>query len=191
VRIVRHLPHRNALLTEARGPRPEARSLARTVLVRTGMAIPLAAPAYQAPRAKRGTGTGLDVELARAQKISRALDTYMLDPILGLVLPGAGDLISSMISLALRRGVSKMVVARMLLNLAVDALVGMIPLAGDLFDVGFKANQRNLALLTDRAHQGGKATAKDWLAVVGAALVFVSVIGLVIYALVAAVRAIV
>lgn len=160
------------------------------------MAIPLAAPGYQVPRAKRGTGTGLDVELERAHKISRALDTYMLDPILGLVLPGAGDLIASffgfyMISLALRRGVSKMVVARMLLNLALDALVGMVPLVGDLFDFGFKANQRNLALLTDRAHQGGKSTAKDWLAVVGAGLVFVSVIGLVLYALVAAVRAIV
>ena len=160
------------------------------------MAIPLAAPAYQIPRAKRGTGTGLDKELERATKISRALDTYMLDPILGLVLPGAGDLVSSffgfyMISLALRRGVSKMVVARMLLNLALDALVGMIPLAGDLFDFGFKANQKNLALLTDRANHGGKATAKDWLAVVGASLVFVSVIGLVLYALVAAVRAIV
>ncbi len=160
------------------------------------MAGPLAASTYQAPRAKRGTGTGLDIELARVQKITRALDTYMLDPILGLVLPGAGDLIAScfgfyVISLALRRGVSKLVVARMLLNLAIDALVGLIPLAGDLFDFGFKANQRNLALLTDRAHQGGRATVKDWLAVVGAGLVFGSVIGLGLYALVAVIRAIV
>ena len=74
-----------------------------------------------------------------------------LDSIVGLV-PGAGDLVSSLMSgyivlASARMGVPAPVVARMILNLGVDTLVGSVPLIGDLFDVGFKANIRNAALL--------------------------------------------
>ncbi len=141
-------------------------------------------------------GTAADPELALARKISTVLDRYMIDPIVGLVLPGAGDMLTSFIGLytvmlAARRKVSPIVIARMLLNLSLDAVLGFIPFVGDLFDFAFKANQKNLDLLEDRHHQGGKATAKDWLAVGGAVLVFAAVVGLVGYVLVAAVRAIV
>ena len=133
-------------------------------------------------------------EIARARTLARALDHYLLDPLLGLVLPGAGDLIGSLLGLylvviAVRRRMSPVIIARMLLHLALDAVLGAIPLIGDIADFAYKANERNLALLVGR-HETGKATARDWLAVGGAVAVFAAVIGLVIYALVAMVRAI-
>ena len=74
-----------------------------------------------------------------------------LDALLGL-LPGIGDLIGGAIGLYLvlearQLGASRWLQARMVGNLLVDAAVGTVPLAGDLFDVFFKAHQRNLRLL--------------------------------------------
>ena len=74
-----------------------------------------------------------------------------LDPILGL-LPGIGDVVGgaltgSVIVEAARLGASPAVLLRMLGNLALDGLLGMVPLLGDLFDIGWKANRRNLILL--------------------------------------------
>ena len=144
-------------------------------------------PLYIAPRARRASGTRLDPELARVSTLARVLDRYMVDPIVGLFLPGAGDLLGSLLGvytviIAARRRMSPIIIARMLLNLAIDALFGIIPFVGDLFDLGFKAHERNVRLLAERSALGGKATAKDWLAVVGALLVFIATIGLAIYA---------
>jgi hypothetical protein len=74
-----------------------------------------------------------------------------IDPILGLV-PGIGDALTTLISLyivaeAKRLGVRKRTLTRMLLNVGADAFVGVIPLAGDVFDAAFRANARNLRLL--------------------------------------------
>jgi Domain of unknown function (DUF4112) len=76
---------------------------------------------------------------------------FGLDPILGL-LPGGGDAISSLMSVylvieCLRLGLPKATLGRMLSNLLFDTIVGAVPVAGDLFDVGWKANTRNLKLL--------------------------------------------
>ena len=148
-------------------------------------------PAYLPPRAKRGSGTTVDHELERVKKLARVMDTYMVDPIIGLLLPGAGDVIGSMlgmytVSMAFRRKVSPVVIARMLMNLALDALLGIVPLLGDIVDVGYKANQKNVALLSER--HTGKASAKDWAFVVGAALLFFGTIALSIYGIVSLVR---
>jgi hypothetical protein len=150
---------------------------------------------YVAPRPRRGTGTNIDPEVDRVRKLARMLDTYMVDPLIGLFLPGAGDLVGSALGLytvvlAARRKVSPIVIARMLMNLALDAVLGFIPLVGDLTDFAFKANQKNIDLLVDPAHAGGKATRKDWLAVGGAALLFVGVLALVIYAIYSVLHAI-
>ncbi len=147
------------------------------------------------PRARRGSGTQVDPELERVRRFAKVLDQRFLDPLIGLVLPGAGDLIGSMLGiytvmLAVRRKLSPVIIARMLTNLALDAAIGIVPLVGDLFDLGFKANTKNVALLTERAETGGKATARDWLHVVGAALAFVLVVGLTIFAVVSLFRAI-
>lgn len=132
-------------------------------------------------------------ELARVKTLTRVLDSYMVDPLLGLVLPGAGDLIGSILGLyvvavAVKRRVSPIVIARMLLNLAIDAAIGVVPIAGDLADLAFRANEKNFALLTSR-YDTGKATARDWFAVVGALVAFLGVIALAIYAIVRVVRA--
>lgn len=74
-----------------------------------------------------------------------------LDALLGL-LPVGGDLASGAIGgyglwVARRMGAPASVLLRMAGNLALDAVIGAVPLLGDLFDVGFRANLRNLALL--------------------------------------------
>ena len=74
-----------------------------------------------------------------------------LDAVIGL-LPGVGDAVGGAVSTwflltAARLGAPPAVLARMGLNVAIDALFGAIPLLGDLFDIGWKANVRNLALL--------------------------------------------
>lgn len=68
---------------------------------------------------------------------------------------------------AVRRRLPMVTVARMLMNLGVDALVGAVPLFGDLFDFAWKANRRNVALLRER-HGARHDTAGDWLRVGGA-----------------------
>src|SRR4051794_573039 len=74
-----------------------------------------------------------------------------LDALLGL-LPGAGDLAGGAFSLyillqAARMDVPRPLLVRMGTNLVIDVVVGAVPILGDLFDAGFKANMRNLALL--------------------------------------------
>ncbi|MGH7512265.1 MAG: DUF4112 domain-containing protein [Gemmatimonadales bacterium] len=99
--------------------------------------------------------------LSRLRRIGWLLDssipipgtryTLGIDQIIGLV-PGIGDLVGGFLSLyiiveAARLGVPRGLLARMGWNVAVDTLVGEVPILGDLFDIGFKANIRNLALL--------------------------------------------
>jgi len=76
--------------------------------------------------------------------------TVGIDPLLG-VLPVGGDAASGAISLYLvaesaRLGVSREKLAAMLVNVLLDTGIGSIPVVGDLFDAGWKANKRNLAL---------------------------------------------
>jgi hypothetical protein len=71
---------------------------------------------------------------------------------------------------AIRHKLPAVVVARMLRNLAVDALVGLVPILGDAFDVVWKAHRKNADLLLER-HELGPSPFRDWAAVLGAALV--------------------
>jgi hypothetical protein len=73
------------------------------------------------------------------------------DAIIGLA-PGIGDAVTTAISIyiileAVRLGVSRWTLLRMIGNVAVDAAVGAVPLLGDLFDAAWKSNVRNLRLL--------------------------------------------
>jgi hypothetical protein len=101
--------------------------------------------------------------------------TFGIDPILGLI-PGVGDLASPILSVlfiwhGLRLRVPKVVLARMVLNVLIDAGVGAIPLVGDLFDVGWKANEWNLALLERHAMAGMRPTSGDYLFLLLCALI--------------------
>ena len=74
------------------------------------------------------------------------------DAILGALAPWVGDGITAvshvtLIWSAFRAGLPRVVFARMLVNVAIDALVGSVPILGDVFDAAFKANRRNLELL--------------------------------------------
>lgn len=134
-----------------------------------------------------------DAELKRVRTLARVLDQYFVDPILGFVIPGGGDILGSllgvyMVMIAARRKVSPVIIARMLMNLAADAVLGFIPFIGDLFDVGFKSNMRNLKLLENASAHGGRASAKDWALVAGAALTFVAVLALIVWGIVALFR---
>ena len=96
--------------------------------------------------------------------------TFGLDPILGLI-PGLGDVASPVFSLffvwhGVRLGVPKVVLARMVLNVMIDSGVGAIPLVGDLFDFGWKANVWNLALLERHALAGRRPTRFDYVFVI-------------------------
>lgn len=73
------------------------------------------------------------------------------DAVVGLV-PGIGDVLGAFLSSyvlveAVRIGVSKAVFFRMVLNVLVETAVGTVPFVGDLFDMAFKANERNVSLL--------------------------------------------
>ena len=90
-----------------------------------------------------------------------------LDPIIGLI-PWIGDLVSPLFTIALLWQardvhVPKVVLLRMIFNAAIDAIVGTIPIAGDLFDFGWKANQWNLALLERHAYEERRANVGDWI----------------------------
>jgi hypothetical protein len=76
---------------------------------------------------------------------------FGLDSLVGLV-PGLGDLAGMVLSSYLvmlggRLGVSRAVLARMLANVAIDTVGGTVPVIGDLFDVAWKSNMRNVTLL--------------------------------------------
>ena len=97
-----------------------------------------------------------------------------LDPLLGLF-PGAGDTVAALMAAttlvsALKNGVPGITIARMGINIGVDYLIGLVPLLGDLFDFGFKANRRNLELLRRHAAVARKASPGDYLVVGGVLL---------------------
>lgn len=104
-----------------------------------------------------------------------------LDPILGL-LPGLGDTITTLVSLyilgaARRYGVPRVTVLRMAANIAIDFTFGSLPVLGDVFDVFWKSNERNVSLL--RRHvmatpaEQRRARSGDWLFLAGLMLLLV------------------
>ena len=115
--------------------------------------------------------------LAGLRKISRLLDSAFqvpgtdyrvgLDPIVGLI-PGFGDLLTPLFTIGIllhawQLGIPKVVQARMLINVAVDSLVGAVPLVGDLFDFAWKANDRNMALLETHTYEERGGSRGDWV----------------------------
>lgn len=132
-----------------------------------------------------------EIELRTLEWLADWLDTkfqipglpvrFGLDALLGL-LPGLGDTVTGVMSVyllqaAIRRGVSRAIVARMAVNILVDYVIGSLPLLGDAFDIYWKSNARNAHLLRqalDRpASERGRARWTDWLIVAGLAVVMI------------------
>jgi len=96
---------------------------------------------------------------------------FGIDALIGFV-PVVGDLLSGGIGLfvvwrASRLGLPRVVVARMLANSAVDIAIGAIPVIGDAFDLWFKANTRNLAIIRRHLEHPETSTRNDWLILMG------------------------
>jgi hypothetical protein len=102
-----------------------------------------------------------EVRLKRIRLLSRLLDeqfripgtTYRvgLDGLLGLI-PGIGDAAGALLSTyilyeAIRLGVPRTVLLRMIANIGIDTVGGAIPVVGDIFDMAWKTNKKNAALL--------------------------------------------
>lgn len=124
--------------------------------------------------------------LERLRTLARLLDSafqipgtryrFGIDALVGLV-PGIGDAIGAVFSLfivfqAARLGASRATLARMMGNVALDTIVGEVPLLGDLFDAGWKANTRNLGLLENHLQQpvATRRSSRRVLLLVGAGL---------------------
>jgi hypothetical protein len=89
-----------------------------------------------------------------------------LDPLIGLI-PGIGDLVSPLFTIGMllqarELGVPKVVQARMLLNVAIDTVVGAVPVFGDLFDFAWKSNDKNLGLLELHAREDRGGATGDY-----------------------------
>ncbi len=83
---------------------------------------------------------------------------FGLDGLIGLI-PGAGDLSTFAVSgymlwIMANNGASGFVLARMTVNILIDALIGSIPILGDIFDIAFKANMRNMRLMQQHYEEG-------------------------------------
>ncbi|HEV8343693.1 MAG TPA: DUF4112 domain-containing protein [Candidatus Binatia bacterium] len=95
-----------------------------------------------------------------------------LDPILGLI-PGIGDAIaniagSAILVIAARFHLPKIVLLRMGLNVAINAIIGAIPIFGDIFSIWFRSNAKNADLLERyAATEARRAGLNDWLFVAG------------------------
>jgi hypothetical protein len=108
---------------------------------------------------KRETGP-IELELVRLRRFAHWLDNVLRLPggyrvgaesLLGLI-PGVGDSLGAIASayivfMGARLGVSTPTLLRMIGNVALDLLIGAVPLLGDLFDFAWKANARNVALI--------------------------------------------
>ena len=81
--------------------------------------------------------------------------------------PGLGDVVSGAVGLLVvargaALGLPRIVVARMLFNVAVDFVVGTIPIVGDAFDLWFKSNARNVALMRTYLADRDRSTSPQW-----------------------------
>jgi hypothetical protein len=148
------------------------------------------------PEEKR-TLSGLSKEERRKIEIEESLETlshyldglfripgtgwrFGLDSIIGLI-PNAGDTLTAVVSFyilvaGVRYGVPKITLLRMALNIAIDYLVGNIPVIGDAFDFFWRSNKRNMDLLRERATGKNVGTTGDYIFVFGIILLLLGIL---------------
>jgi hypothetical protein len=134
--------------------------------------------------------------LRQVEHLSRLMDSqfripgtnfqFGLDGIIGLI-PGVGDLSTFAVSaymvlIMARNGASGYVLARMVLNVLIDAAIGSIPLVGDIFDFAFKANTMNVKLMRQHFREG-RHRGSAWKVIIPVLLALTLVLGLIIYGL--------
>ena len=92
-----------------------------------------------------------------------------LDPLIGLI-PGVGDMAGAVVSTiiiarAMKSGIPKSAVIRMVINVAVDSLGGAVPVVGDLFDFAYKSNVMNVQIYRESL-RGEREPLRDWFFIV-------------------------
>jgi Domain of unknown function (DUF4112) len=135
-------------------------------------------PEIISPRTSRG-GKMFDDE--HLDILSHVLDDFIpipgtsirfgLDGIIGLI-PGIGDMMGGIASCIIIvaswvRGVPYPVLARMVVNVVIEVAVGAVPVLGDMFDIAWRANRRNYALLTASLYEPRKMTRQSWFFLAG------------------------
>jgi len=125
----------------------------------------------------------------RLRRLSKIMDnaiaipgtkfSFGLDPILGL-LPGGGDTITGGLSAyivveAARMGLPREILYKMVGNILLDSFAGTIPVLGDLFDVGWKSNVKNIELLEKHLELGQEAQ-NNTLFIIGLVLLLALII---------------
>ncbi len=110
---------------------------------------------------------------------------FGLDGVVGLI-PGAGDLATFAVSgymlwMMATKGASGFVLARMVLNIVIDLLAGSIPFIGDIFDVAFKANMRNMKLM-EQHYVEGRHNGSAWKVIIPVLLLLLTLLVLIIWA---------
>lgn len=141
------------------------------------------------------------VSLERVRTLARLLDSavtipgtkirFGADSLIGLI-PGVGDVAGAVLSgyivlVATQLGAPASVVTRMLMNIGLDTVVGSVPVLGDLFDVAWKSNQKNVALLENHLGRGVETRrASRWLiaGIVVAAVALLVLVGVGVIALI-------
>jgi hypothetical protein len=128
-------------------------------------------------------------KLSKLRRISKLLDnaiaipgtkiSFGLDPILGL-LPGGGDTVTGGIAAyivieAARMGIPREILWKMVGNILIDSFAGTVPVMGDLFDLGWKANVKNIELL-EKHLDVAESTKGDSLFIFGLILVLALII---------------
>jgi hypothetical protein len=144
-------------------------------------------PEILSPRTRRGAKAFDDENL---DLLAHLLDDWFripgttirfgLDGIVGFI-PGVGDAIGGIASCiiiiaAWMRGVSYVTLARMLVNWGIEVLLGTVPVLGNLFDIAWKANRRNYALLTGSLADPQGVKRRSWLFFAGLCLLLAAML---------------
>lgn len=142
---------------------------------------------FQNLRQKAAAGTFDDAHL---DALSHLLDDFIqipgtpirlgLDGIVGFI-PGVGDVLGGLASTiiifaAWVRGVPAIILARMVLNVAIETAVGPIPVLGNFFDIAWRANRRNYKLLEGTIARRNRHTIASWLVFAGIAAVVLGIV---------------
>jgi hypothetical protein len=168
-----------------------------------GASVPKGITPYAGPTYREDALTPeiVDPRIADVEALARWLDYAFALPggfrfgfagIIGLI-PGIGDIVDALVSVyivvrAIQLGISRVAIARMLVNIGIEAFVGAVPILGDLFDIAFKANRRNYELLKSRLSGPKRQKASDWLFVVLTVVLVIASIALPVIGLVELVR---
>jgi hypothetical protein len=110
-----------------------------------------------------------------------------LDGFIGLI-PGIGDIAGAAVSAiiiaqAMRSGIAKGAILRMVLNVGLDSLAGAVPFFGDIFDFAFKSNSYNLQIYRE-AIRGERQPIRDWLFILFVSLILLMIVVLPIVGLI-------